>query len=267
MSPLLVLLAVCCSAQQLSFDAASIKPCPTQPPNRLDIHPPGGPGTSDPGRIHYEWTSLKRLLMNAYDVKDFQISGPDWLASTRFDVQATMSPGTTKAQFREMLQNLLTERFKITLHHETKDLPMYSLIVAKGGPKLDTTHRVDNYGFPAAAPQQGARMMELGMKDRGRLVAYQQTTQDLADHLGLVGRPVIDSTGLTAKYDFTLTFSLEGLGIAPPPPGTGASGADSDAPPDIFSALESQLGLKLQSKKGPVDLIVIDHIEKEPTAN
>ena len=107
-------------------------------------------------------------------------------------------------------------------------------------------------------------MMELAMKDRARLVAYQQTTQDLADHLGLLSRPVLDATGLTAKYNFTLTFSLEGLSIAPQ--GVPAS-TDIETPPDLFSAVQSQLGLKLESKKGLVDLIVIDHIEKAPVEN
>jgi uncharacterized protein (TIGR03435 family) len=257
----LALLCCCVSAQQLTFEAASIKPSPTRPPNVINALPPGGPGTSDPGRIHYTWIPLKRLLMNAYDVKDFQISGPDWLASTRFDLEATMPPETTKPQFRAMLQNLLAERFQMTIHHETKDLPIYSLVVAKGGLKMN--QKTDNYGFPAIPKQEQPRMMELAMKDRARLVGFQQTTQDLADHLGLLNRPVIDASGLTEKFDFTLTFSLEGLAIAP----TGGTGVDIETPPDLFTALQSQLGLKLESKKGPINLIVIDHIEKTPTGN
>jgi uncharacterized protein (TIGR03435 family) len=109
-------------------------------------------------------------------------------------------------------------------------------------------------------------MMELAMKDRARLVAYAQTIEDLADHLpGLLTRPVTNATGLTEKYDFILTFSLEGLGIASPPGTVGAP--DLETPPDIFTALQSQLGLKLEPKKGPVDLIVIDHVERVPTEN
>ena len=95
----------------------------------------GGPGSNDPGRIHYPYMSLKNILMNAYDVKNFQIVGPGWLDTERFDITATMPPATTKEQFRVMLQNLLAERFKMTVHRETKELPMYSLVVAKGGRK------------------------------------------------------------------------------------------------------------------------------------
>ena len=187
-----------------------------------------------------------------------------------------MPPDTTKDKFRIMLQNLLAERFKLAIHRETKDLPTYSLVVAKTGLKMKespessedqpppTQRQTDNYGFPILPAHGSPRHMEFAMKDRARLVGYQQTTQDLAGHLGLLDRPVIDATGLTAKYDFTLTFSLEGLGIAP---AGGGPATDVETPPDIFSAIQSQLGLKLESKKGPIELIVIDHIEKTPTVN
>lgn len=265
-----LLFASCALARAQTFEAASIKPSPIRPPNVIQSP------ANDPGHIHYTWMPLKRLIMNAYDVKDFQISGPDWLATTRFDLEATMLPSTTKQQFRAMLQSLLAERFKLAIHRATKELPIYSLVIAKGGPKMKESQessedapvpakrQTDNFGFPIM-PEHGApRMMELAMKDRARLVAYQQTTQDLADHLGLLSRPVFDATGLTAKYNFTLTFSLEGLSIAPQ--GVAPS-TDIETPPDLFSALQSQLGLKLESKKGPVDLIVIDHIEKTPVEN
>jgi uncharacterized protein (TIGR03435 family) len=126
--------------KSLTFDAASVKPAaPPTPDGRgmiMMAGPTGGPGTKDPGRIHYPYMSLKNILMNAYDVKNFQIVGPGWLDTERFDITATMPPDTTKEQFRAMLQNLLAERFKMTVHRETKELPMYSLVVAKGGPKM-----------------------------------------------------------------------------------------------------------------------------------
>src|SRR5271165_4347402 len=136
----------CCIAhgqtadKPLTFDAASVKPAtPPVPDGRgriMMMGPSGGPGTKDPGRIRYPFMSLKNLLMNAYDVKSFQVSGPAFLDSERFDITATMPPETTKEQFRVMLQNLLAERFKLTVHRETKELPMYSLVVAKNGPKM-----------------------------------------------------------------------------------------------------------------------------------
>src|SRR5262245_31056417 len=126
--------------KSLSFDVASVKPATPPTPNGRGMvmfrGPTGGPGTKDPGRISYPFMTLKNLLMTAYDVKNFQISGPSWMDTERYDINATMPPDTTKEQFRVMLQNLLAERFKIAVHRETKELPMYSLVVNKGGPKL-----------------------------------------------------------------------------------------------------------------------------------
>jgi uncharacterized protein (TIGR03435 family) len=268
---LLFLLATALLAQRLSFDAASIKPGPTRPPDKIDPAPPGGPGTSDPGRVRYTLISLKSLLMKAYDVKSFQISGPDWLGSERFDIEATMPPATTQEQFQAMLQNLLADRFNVSIHHERRELPIYSLVIAKGGVKLrESTDSPQEskaeYGFPALRGTSGERprTMELSMRDRARFIGYRQTIRDLADHLsGPLTRPVIDATGLAGTYDFTLTFSLEGIGI----PNSVGSGSEAEAPPDIFNALQTQLGLKLEPKRGEVDFLVIDHIERTPTAN
>src|SRR5262249_53234678 len=149
----------------------------------------------------------------------------------RFDITATMPPDTTKEQFHVMLQNLLAERFKITLHREKKELPMYSLVVTKGGPKLKestaTPPSADGEGplmlpppppgppklgpdgfpiLPNMAGRPGLFMMM--MPGRARLTANQQSMQDLVNRLtGQLNRPVIDNTGLTAKYDFVLTYA------------------------------------------------------------
>ncbi|HEV2446776.1 MAG TPA: TIGR03435 family protein [Candidatus Sulfopaludibacter sp.] len=291
-----------------TFEVASIKPAtPPTPDGRGRIMlqgPSGGPGSKDPGRIHYPFMSLKNLLMNAYDVKNFQIVGPPWLDSERFDITATMPPETTKEQFRVMLQNLLAERFKLAVHHETKELPMYALTVAKSGPKLQEAKetpppadgdvlpppppggpKMGADGFPELPPGILGRpgMFNIMMPGRARFVARQQTMQDLAQRLtGQLNRPVADETGLTGKYDFTLTFQptegmmgpMGALPVAPPPPGGAAGGAPAsmapegaELPPDIFRAVQSQLGLRLDAKKGSVDVIVIDHMEKAPTEN
>jgi len=291
----------------LTFDAASIKPAaPPTPDGRGRIFlagPSGGPGTPDPGRIHYPFMNLRNLLINAYDVKGFQITGPAWLDTERFDITATMPPDTTKEQFRAMLQNLLAERFKLALHRETKELPMYSLVVARNGPKMkesvEVQPPVEDAGPPAPPgalpePKMGADgfpilpaqitgrggIFNMMMPGRARMVGIRQTTQDLAARLSSqLSRPVTDATGLTAKYDFTLTFSPEGMngpmGPLPPPPpppdgggrGPAAGPSEQEAPPDIFSAIQAQIGLKLEPKKGPVEIIVIDHMEKTPTEN
>jgi uncharacterized protein (TIGR03435 family) len=222
-----------------------------------------------------------------------------------------MPPETTKEQFSVMLQNLLAERFKMTVHRETKELPMYSMIVGKNGPKLkesppeataapadvdDTPKpppplpgpgqmKFDSQGFPILPlPAGGGRggIFQMMMPGRSRLIANRQTTQDLAERLSSVlTKPVTDATGLKAKYDFTLTYSPEGLasggglffGAPPPPPPGGGGGRslenmpDVEPPQDLFSAIQAQLRLKLDPKKGPVELIVVDKAEKTPTEN
>jgi uncharacterized protein (TIGR03435 family) len=303
--------------KSLTFEVASVKPA--QPPTpdgqgRIFMRgPSGGPGTKDPGRISYPNMSLKNLLMIAYDLKNYQITGPDWLDSTRFDITATMPPDTTKEQFHIMLQNLLADRFKMTLHHEKKELPMYSLVVAKGAPKLKESvvttpapapgdgppppplgpPKMGADGFPEMPPGMAGRpgMFMMMMPGRARLTATQQTMQDLANRLvNEFNRPVIDNTGLTAKYDFILTYAPESMGGRGGPGGPGgmmmmvgrgpgASGPgggggpdgtfvpDGEAPQPLLGALQSQLGLKLEAKKGDVDTIVIDRMEKTPTEN
>jgi uncharacterized protein (TIGR03435 family) len=281
-------------AHSQTFDAASLKPAaPPSPDGRgmiiLNAAPSGGPGTKDPGRIHYPFTTLKNVLMDAYNVKNFQITGPAWLDTERFDITATMAPTTTKEQFRAMLQNLLAERFKMMVHREAKELPMYSLVVAKNGPKLKESAivaapkdvgepaqlppppmqpKIGQDGFPILPPRPpGSPIGMIVMSGRARMVGQGNSMQDLADRLtGFLKRPVIDATALKAKYDFTLTFSPEGMngpmGPMPTPPAP-----DPDALPDIFAAVQSQLGLKLEPRKVPVEMIVIDHIEKTPTEN
>jgi uncharacterized protein (TIGR03435 family) len=273
-----------------TFDAASVK---TALPLKPDSHgrtilprPSGGPGTQDPGRIRYPYMTPRYFLMAAYDVKPFQITGPAWLDSERFDINATMPPETTREQLHMMLQNLLAERFKLTIHRETRELPLYLLVVAKGGPKLkESTEapagdvdpatipppgKVGPDGFPVLALPAGAPIVIFSFTNgRARMAGQQKSMQDLADRLtGIVSRPVIDATGLKAKYDFMLTYSPESTNTpTPPPPPGGANAPEAEPLPDIFSALQAQLGLRLESKKGAVEMIVIDHIEKTPTEN
>src|SRR5947207_312669 len=115
-----------------SFEVASVKPAEApSTPGMLRVGMRGGPGTPDPGQITYSNVSLKNVIMNAYNVKGYQITGPKWLDSERFDIVAKVPKGATKEEFRLMLQNLLAERFKLSLHHESKELPIYGLVVGK----------------------------------------------------------------------------------------------------------------------------------------
>jgi uncharacterized protein (TIGR03435 family) len=313
-----LLLAVCLglaqtAENQLAFEAASVKPSAPSAGGRNGMvfsRTMGGPGTKDPGRIRYSSMSLKAILLIAWHVDDFQIAGPAWLETERFDIDATMPPNTTPERFRGMLQNLLLKRFKLALHRETKEVPGYALIPARNGPKLAESVRVpaaqnagapdspagpvappspagpvappqfklDRDGFPILPPGAGAGLLQFVVAHRARLVGQQQTMRELADRLAyLLSRPVTDATTLTGKYDFTLTFAAEGTALGrgpsavpPPPPGGDAAvagAAEAETPPDIFTAVQSQLGLRLEPKKGSVEMIVIDHIDRTPVEN
>lgn len=298
-----------------TFEVASIKPAAPMQPGMMRMGRGGGPGTTDPGQVTMTNMSLKDVIVNAYGVKRYQVSGPDWIDSQRFDIQAKVPAGATKEDVNLMWQNLLKERFGLALHHETKDMPMFALVVAKGGPKLKESVVDPNApaalgpppGGPNAPPpsrpamgkdgmpqipdsmrRPGAFMMMM-MPGRMRLMATGATITDLTENLNRqMDRPVNDQTGLTKKYDITLDFSPEGMmrGMpAGPPPGAmiadghgGGGGAgrgdagmvstpDGGEAPTLPVALQEQLGLKLEAKKGPVDLLVIDHLDKSPTEN
>jgi uncharacterized protein (TIGR03435 family) len=281
------------TGKPLTFEVASVKPFS---PNsngggRKGGGGPTGPGTADPGRIHYPAIRLKDLILNAYDVKDFQIIGPDWLNSgdetTRFVVDATMPPETTKEQLRLMLQSLLAERFKLAVHREKKDLPKYSLTVARNGPAVQQSppeppkdnaaapaggHRTesyDRYGFPSGPEKPGTWSWLIN--GRCRLGGTRATMQELVNELmrSHLRELVTDDTGLKGKYDFILTYSRPRADMLPADmPDWVANPPDLTEPiPDLFAAIQSQLGLKLEAKKAPAEVIVIDRLEKRPTAN
>ncbi|HEY6340342.1 MAG TPA: TIGR03435 family protein [Bryobacteraceae bacterium] len=280
------------------FEVATVKPAAPSPTGKTMIGRSGGPGTRDPGRVNYTAMRLADLLSSAYGVKTFQISGPSWLSSERYDITATIPEGTTKEQFAVMLQNLLLDRFKIKLHHETKEFPLYELSVAKNGPKLKASVADPNVNQndppPGALPQgkDGFPQLPPGRKglfmmfrpDGFHLAAMVQSMSEIAQALSdQVGSVVVDKTGLTGTYEFTLDFAPDGdffqrQGLPPPPPAGGngptagptpgptAAGDPAEAP-NIFTAVQDQLGLKLEKKKGPLDLIVIDQAEKTPAEN
>ena len=292
-----------------SFEVASVKPAAPITGNMIRVGMRGGPGSPDPGQITYSNVTVKNVLMNAYGVKGFQITGPGWLDSERYDIVAKVPRGATKAEFMAMLQNLLAERFKLTLHREKKDLPMYALVVGKNGPKMKESVEdaapkgggpadgpaavmgkptVDRDGFPVLPPAAAGRTaVSLAlMNGNVRMTASKQPMSGLAEDLSRqLDLPVVDMTGLTGKYEYTLSYAPEGgIGFRPPPgiglpppaappageggPGMPMAGApDGGSSPNLFTALQEQLGLKLEQRKGPVDLLVIDHLEKVPVEN
>jgi uncharacterized protein (TIGR03435 family) len=292
--PLAIAAVSFAAAQTLSFEVASVKPTAPSPDGRIRIMMRGGPGTSDPGQITYKGRSLKDLISSAYGVKSFQVSGPGWLDSERFDIDAKIPEGTTKEQFNMMMQNLLAERFKLAVHHETKDFPLYELTIAKGGPKLKASTEdpsaatgppppgpppIGKDGLPQLPAGRPGLMMNALPGGHRRVMAVVQPVSVLADMLSnLMDGPVIDKTGLTGKFDFTLEFVPEPgfgagpLGAPPPPPpsldpGQPAGLAAADQLSGLFTALQEQLGLKLERKKGPLDVWVVDRAEKVPAEN
>lgn len=283
-------LAAAVQEKPLTFDAASVKPAVvpagvTIDGSRMTVRKgsgvtiprnTGGPGTDDPGRIHYPIITLKELLKRAWD-SYYEIEGPGWLESQVVTVDATMPPDTTKAQFQEMLRNLIMERFGLQYHAGKKEIAGYALVIAGNGPKMKVSADQSDAelarpqpptgrgkdGFPTLPPVAGKMMVNFGMGDRSRIIAQQVTIQELARNLDSQLKTIVtDATGLKAKYDFTLTYeSLEPL----PPP---AKIPEALEPlPDIFGALQSQLGLKLERKPVPVEVFVVDHMEKTPKQN
>ena len=236
--------------------------------------------SSTPDSLTIENVPLKFLIQSAYGVQNYQILGaPDWLISEHYDVDAKADPSVADAfqklsledrriARQHMLQALLADRFKLKVHVETRDLPVYSLLVAKNGPKLQET-KVDN-GAPAGtapAPIRGGPSIRTSRTGSGPVIltVFRCTGADLATLLAShVGRPVLDKTGLTSRYDFILQFTAEDSQVIPQ---TGAVPSASDPiAPSIFTAVQEQLGLKLESGKGPVAAIVIDHVER-PSGN
>jgi uncharacterized protein (TIGR03435 family) len=281
-------------APKPEFEVASVKPMQAGARGGWG----GGPGTNDPE--HYSYAgALLMLLRIAYGVDVDQISGPDWLSSEDYTVSAKIPAGATKEQMNAMLQSLLEQRFHLTMHRAQQEFSTYELVIAKGGSKLKETaypelgpeQRVpldlaamrssqpDKDGFPQLPPGmrslgavrdgvvrytfRATTITELGTHVSGQF-ATEAGKNRFGGRMFALGR-VVDHTGLTGKYDFTLAYtSSGGMGgaLAPSP-----AGQDPTGIPDLSEALEQQLGLKLQKTNTVLDVIVIDHIDRTPVDN
>lgn len=230
------LVAVLAQAQAPpAFEAASIKPTQhgrdAQGWSRSSIDVPS------PGRLVAENSSLDELIRYAYDLKEYQVSGPVWLNddSVCFDIAATTS-GASKAQIRVMLQTLLAERFHLESHRERRTLSVYNLVAVKSGAKLQltTSHR------------EGPSVQSNSGRNGGTFKATNVSMADFAYQLSRhLNRPVFDQTGLKDRYDFSLQYDEAGL----------------------VPVVQQQLGLRIESAKAPVDVLIIDHIDRVPTEN
>ncbi len=249
-SLLVALLTLMAGAGFGQFDAVSIKP--SSPDAR------GGGFNLSPGRLNGKNVNLKDLVRFAYDIHDYQLSGGlGWTETEHYEVLATFPAGTTSAQRAQMLQAMLADRFALVIHREPKDVAGYALTVSRSGPKL----------HPPEDPQQGMMMGRSPTTGQRTLHGTSATMHDMASILtDLLGKPVEDATALAGKFDFSMEWTPDPVsevnlrkGAPELPPG-------DQAGPTIFTALQEQLGLKLETKKIPVQAIVIDHAEK-PSAN
>ena len=219
-----------------------------------------------PDGINIENLSIKNLIASAYNIKHYLISGgPSWVDSAGFDVQAKVAaedvplfkklPATQRGL---MLRKLLIERFHLAVHTETKTLPVYELVVASGGSKLKPA-APDPPPPPDADPSDKPKMTGRISMGSGMVKLERMPLSSLADQLGYsLDRPVIDKTGLAGKFDLSLKWRPDNR----PPSDNGSD----DELPSLFTAVQEQLGLKLESSKGPVNTLVIDHVEM-PTEN
>ena len=221
-------------AARVEFEVASVKPG--------DPNAPGSSVHSTLNGIVMTNNSLKNILLNAYDIRPDQIEGgPKWIDTARFNIDAKLPEGVPHKQMPLALQSLLADRFQLQVHRETRVKPAFALVQAKGGSKLQK----------AAADGPGRGGFSSGpRKMQGRGIPISSLVYSLA---GPAGAPVFDRTELKGEYDFTLEFAA-------------ALGGENETLPDIFAAIQQQLGLKLEPIKAPIEILVIDRAEK-PSEN
>jgi uncharacterized protein (TIGR03435 family) len=236
--------AMSAQSQRPAFEVASIKP------NK------SGGGMSSvritPGQVFMENVSLRKCIALAYNVSENQdsaVAGPDWIRSEVYDIIAKFPPETPLEQVRPeqvrmMLQELLADRFKLRLHRESKEVPVYALMVGKTGAKLQESASGTPSGF-----SMGSGHIE------GRAASMAALADRLSNASFQLGRPVLDRTGLKGAYDFTLDWTPDG-----------AQEADATGP-SLFTAVQEKLGLRLEAQRGLAEVLVIDSMARKPTEN
>jgi uncharacterized protein (TIGR03435 family) len=307
---------------KLEFDVASVRPSAPLDMAKLQAQMAAGKmprmGVHVDGLLaEYNYLSLKDLIAAAYKVKDYQITGPDWMGTQRFDISARMPEGSTKDDAPKMLQALLADRFKVVIHRETKEHPVLALVVGKDGPKLKespTTNPPLDPDAPLAKGEMqadgpdgpvrmtthsdGSMTMNMGkagittIKMDGQSMHLESTTTTMdafADMLTQVlqmgggsGKPVVNMTELKGNYQIALDISMAeimaiarsqaqsmGLNVPQAAAGGGTAPAEASDPgggSSVFKSVEG-LGLKLETRKAPVEQVIVDSVEKTPTEN
>ncbi len=238
-----------------AFEVASVKPVEPRPAVFR------GAMSIDSARIDIRRMSLADLIRTGYEVKAYQVSGPDWISVERFDIVAKIPDGSTKEQVPAMLKTLLADRFKLKTHVENREYPVYVLIAGKNGPKLkaatpDLDRSTNSPAVKTSSSGNDVVHMEFSKTTMSALAEVLERFTD---------RPVIDETGLTGDYQAELDISQQELRMRQgwvPPPGW----EPSEPGGGLFAAVQ-RLGLKLEAKKEPVKTIVVDRIERTPRGN
>ena len=286
-------LAALAQAATAEFDAASIKPAGINRPvstieatmwNAMYEPINGKPPPPQP-RLRLQSVPLIALIQLAYDVKNYQIEGgPTWVGSERYDVEATVVGQATIDQMRPMLRALLADRFKLTIRRDTRQLPIYELVPARRGLKIAPMKEGACITFDPAAPDP--RIVFGGPLNicggwRRKIVSFAPERVENIDAVGVsmpkliemlsqdAGREIVDRTGFTEKFSFSLNFSPSGVAVDAPRPAPGPEPGIVNAPvsaPSLAGALEEQLGLRLRPATGPADVLVISSVER-PSAN
>jgi len=241
-----------------SFEVASIKPaapCCAISPEHVEYPIP----KAGEDRIDFRYVTLRYCILFAFGVEDYRLSGPPWLADAHFDIEAKAPEGTRHAQLPDMMQTLLAGRFGLRIHREVKDVSAFAMVINSGGPKLkESTVGKDDSGptFSQTISYTGAGKMEVRRASMAEFAGFLS---------GLIHRPVVDMTGLTGRYDLDPAFSNEdtrGTAIV-----TFDDGQQSPASAtSIFTSIRD-FGLRLQSRRLPLEVIVVDRVEKTPTGN
>jgi uncharacterized protein (TIGR03435 family) len=261
----------------------------------------------DGARVDMGFQSLADLIRIAYRVKPYQVQGTDWMSQQRFEIQGKIPEGVSQDKLPEMLQALLAERFKLTIHRDKKDLPVYALIVGKGGSKLTEASSdpdvplPDTPGAMSIGTEKGPMKVVQDGKGGSSIQGgpYSGTVKQSisaaglhmemtkADFSGLVDlltqlldRPVLDMTELKGHYQISMDLPMDdllilarkqaallGIDMPGPPPGTNPGDAASTPGGSAVFAAMEKMGLKLDARKAPVETIVVDHLEKTPTEN
>jgi uncharacterized protein (TIGR03435 family) len=238
------------------FEVASIKPSKGGQLGCI-----GGPGSRDPNRLRCPNADLSFLTYYAFNLPNWEFKELPWMHDQAFEVLVNIPPGTTKDDFLLMFQALLEQRFHLTYHREQGRVQGYRLVVAKGGPKLVSSPqpRPSDEALPAV-PKDFPAAVVRGSSSRNyrRTMHYNDLTiSDFAERIaGFLGGPIQNETGLMGKYDILLYWITDN-----------ASQPDEESGPTLSSAVQSQLGLKLEPNKTDVSVLVVDHADKMPTGN